>query len=169
MSDAPSTHETMPLVQSSGSLNNGDQQNLSSSGSKSSMTGQTLNASSNNSSGITIQNALPGSSSFVVGTKASQSIVTDTPVTDPGGSTSKQVWTIIKPQFIFGYTHYIVHVASAFTTWHSQHIFHEKHQSQWSSFCCHEFYRFFFSRLISFRLLCSWFRLIQTIWFSQCS
>lgn len=84
----------MPLVQSSGSLNNGDQQNLTSSASKSSMTGpSSLNSSSNSnsSSGITIQTALPGSSSFVVGTRANQSVISDAPVTDPGGSTNKQV------------------------------------------------------------------------------
>lgn len=103
MSDAQNVHETIPLVQSSGSLNNCDQQNMTSSGSKAPMAGQMVSMSSNSSSGgsITIQAVLPGSSSFVVGTKANQSIISDTPVTDPGGSNTKQVCCIQLTCFFF--------------------------------------------------------------------
>lgn len=88
MSDEPSVtinlQETMPLVQSSsGLLNNANgnglnnQQNLSTSGNKS--TASTPQTPTANMS----------SSSFVV--KANQSIISDTPITDPGGNSSKQV------------------------------------------------------------------------------
>lgn len=99
MSDAINPQETMPLVQSSGSLSNSNgngvnnQQNLTISSNKSTLsTPQTpTTASSNSSSGITIQTTLPGSNSFVVGTKANPAIISDAPITDPGGNTTKQV------------------------------------------------------------------------------
>lgn len=73
--------EKMPLVQSINNANgNGlNQQNLSTSGNKSqASTPQTPTANMSNSN-------------FIVGTKANQSIISDTPVTDPGGNTTKQV------------------------------------------------------------------------------
>lgn len=75
--------ETMPLVQSSSSINsaNGNGQlNLTTVGNSKSQvsTPQTPTA---NMSG----------SSFIVGTKANQSIISDTPVIDTGGNSNKQV------------------------------------------------------------------------------
>lgn len=108
MSDERSTTINLPLVQSSGSLNSSNNA-TNGNGVNSQQTPQTPTASSgagNNSGGggssssssgagasssITIQQTLPGSSSFSVGTKANQSIITDAPVTDPGGNTTKQV------------------------------------------------------------------------------
>lgn len=90
--------ETMPLVQSSSSLNNGNGLNQLSAiaSNKSQATTPQTPTTSNQSSGggITIQTTLPGSNSFVVGTKANQSIISDAPVTDPGGSNAKQVTKI---------------------------------------------------------------------------
>lgn len=49
-------------------------------------------ASTSIGGGITIQNSSSSSNSFVItGTKANQACVSDGPVTDPGGSTTKQV------------------------------------------------------------------------------
>lgn len=98
MSDERSATINLPLVQSSGSLNSNT---MNGNGVNSQQTPQTPTTSNNNSgatassaassSGITIQTALPGSNSFSVGTKANQSIISDAPVTDPGGTTTKQV------------------------------------------------------------------------------
>lgn len=88
-------HESVPLVQSSNSLSsNGsgahNQQSLSAA-SCSVSGGSTATTPTATSGGITIQTTLPGSNSFVVGTKANQSYISDAPVTDPGGTTTKQV------------------------------------------------------------------------------
>lgn len=88
--------ESMPLVQSSGSLNNGNgvnnQQNLSTASTNKSQATTPQMPTANSSSGISIQTTLPGSNSFVVGTKANQMhCISDAPITDPGGSNAKQV------------------------------------------------------------------------------
>lgn len=86
MTDERSVTINLPLVQSSGSLNsatNGNGVNQ--------QTPQTPTTNSGAASSITIQTALPGSNSFSVGTKANQSIISDAPITDPGGNTTKQV------------------------------------------------------------------------------
>lgn len=84
MSDEPSIiinlQETMPLVQSSANGNGiNNQQNLSAGNKSTASTPQTPTATTS-------------SSSFMVGTKANQSIISDTPVTDPGGNSNKQVF-----------------------------------------------------------------------------
>ena len=101
MSDERSTTINLPLVQSSGSLNSNNATNGN--GVNSQQTPQTPTISSGSGSGsggaggsssggsITIQTTLPGSSSFSVGTKANQSVISDAPITDPGGNTTKQV------------------------------------------------------------------------------
>lgn len=119
MSDERSTKINLPLVQSSGSLNSSNATNGN--GVNSQQTPQTPTASSGSGGGgtgsgtsssggsITIQTTLPGSSSFSVGTKANQSIITDAPVTDPGGNTTKQV--IQK--------HYKIHIVTPITPCHT--------------------------------------------------
>lgn len=103
MSDERSTTINLPLVQSSGSLNSSNATNGNGVNSQQTPQTPTIGSGSGgtgggsgnggNSSGgsITIQTTLPGSSSFSVGTKSNQSIITDAPVTDPGGNTTKQV------------------------------------------------------------------------------
>lgn len=97
MSDERSTTINLPLVQSSGSFNNstanGNDVNSQQTPQSPGVGGS---SSGGNSSGscITVQTALPGSNSFSVGTKANQSIISDAPVTDPGGSTTKQVISV---------------------------------------------------------------------------
>lgn len=99
MSDERSaTINNLPLVQSSGSLNsntaNGNGVNQTPQTPTTATATSTINAGS---SGITIQQSLPGSNSFSVGTKSNQSIISDAPVTDPGGTTTKQVQYFNKP------------------------------------------------------------------------
>lgn len=86
-------HEAMPLVQSSNNLNSNNGSSNSNNLSISSGTNGGSNATTPTatSSTITIQQTLPGSNSFVVGTKANPAIVSDGPITDPGGSLTKQV------------------------------------------------------------------------------
>lgn len=88
-----SLHESVPLVPSSNSLNNSNgSNNHNLTAATSGNGGSTATTPTSNSGGtITIQTSLPGSNSFVVGTKANQSFISDAPVTDPGGSTTKQV------------------------------------------------------------------------------
>lgn len=90
-------HESVPLVQSSNSSNNGNGSNNNNlSAATSGNGGSTATTPTSNSGGtITIQTSLPASNSFVVGTKANQSFISDAPVTDPGGSTTKQVIHVI--------------------------------------------------------------------------
>lgn len=88
--------ESAPLVQSSSnSLNNSNgsnnQHNLTATASGNGGSTATTPTSHSGGGGITIQTSLPGSNSFVVGTKANQSFISDAPVTDPGGSSTKQV------------------------------------------------------------------------------
>lgn len=87
-------HESIPLVSSSSSLNGANNHNLSAktSGNNGGSTATTPTA--NSGSRITIQSSMPGSNSFIVGTKANQSFISDAPITDPGGSTTKQVRSI---------------------------------------------------------------------------
>lgn len=87
-------HESIPLVSSSSSLNGANNHNLSAktSGNNGGSTATTPTA--NSGSSITIQSSMPGSNSFIVGTKANQSFISDAPITDPGGSTTKQVRSI---------------------------------------------------------------------------
>lgn len=95
MSDERSTSINLPLVQSSGSINSS---NTNGNGVNNQQTPQTPTISGGSGSSgahsITIQTTLPGSNSFSVGTKANQSIISDAPVTDPGGNTTKQVISI---------------------------------------------------------------------------
>lgn len=101
MSDERSTTINLPLVQSSGSLNSSNATNGNGVNSQQTPQTPTLgggggsggggSGSSGSGGSITIQTTLPGSSSFSVGTKANQSIISDAPVTDPGGNTTKQV------------------------------------------------------------------------------
>lgn len=117
MTDERSVTINLPLVQSSGTSNssttNGN--GVNSQQTPQSPTGTTATTTSGSSTsttaalgigsgGITIQTALPGSSSFSVGTKANQSIISDAPVTDPGGNSTKQVnpsQTTIKFRHLF--------------------------------------------------------------------
>lgn len=84
-------HESVPLVQSSNSLNSSNGSNnhnlMATPGSGNGSSAVTPNSSGN----ITIQTSLQGSNSFMVGTKSNQAFISDAPVTDPGGSTAKQV------------------------------------------------------------------------------
>lgn len=80
--------ETMPLVQSSSSINNANgngQLNLT--------TTTTTITGNNKSQPSTPQTptANMSGSSFIVGTKANQSIISDTPVIDTGANSNKQV------------------------------------------------------------------------------
>lgn len=118
MTDERSVTINLPLVQSSGTSNssttNGN--GVNSQQTPQSPTGTTAATTTSGSStsntaalgigsgGITIQTALPGSSSFSVGTKSNQSIISDAPVTDPGGNSTKQVnpsQTTIKFRHLF--------------------------------------------------------------------
>lgn len=104
-------HESVPLVQSSNSLSNSNgSNNHNLSAATSGNGGSTATTPTSNSGGgtITIQTSLPASNSFVVGTKANQSFISDAPVTDPGGSTTKQVIHVFllsdKLEFLFAKT-----------------------------------------------------------------
>lgn len=102
MSDERAVTINLPLVQTSGNVNSSSSSTTNGNGVNNQQTPQTPTGTTNTagggstatSGGITIQTALPGSSSFSVGTKANQSIITDAPVTDPGGgiiTSTKQV------------------------------------------------------------------------------
>lgn len=101
MSDERAVTINLPLVQTSGNVNSSSSNTTNGNGVNNQQTPQTPTGTTNTgggstatSGGITIQTALPGSSSFSVGTKANQSIITDAPVTDPGGgiiTSTKQV------------------------------------------------------------------------------
>lgn len=99
MSDERSTAINLPLVQSSGSLNSSNATNGNGVNNQQTPQTPTIAGGSGGAGGgngisggsITIQTSLPGSSSFSVGTKSNQAIITDAPVTDPGGNTTKQV------------------------------------------------------------------------------
>lgn len=82
--------ETMPLVQSSSSINNANgngQLNLTTTTTTTTITG---NNKSQPSTPQTPTANMSGSS-FIVGTKANQSIISDTPVIDTGANSNKQV------------------------------------------------------------------------------
>lgn len=106
MSDERAVTINLPLVQSSGTLNSSSSSNTTNgNGVNNQQTPQSPTGTTNTgggsaatSGGITIQTALPGSSSFSVGTKSNQSIITDAPVTDPGGGSSTSTKQVNRSQ-----------------------------------------------------------------------